>query len=140
VIPTLYLVADNFSFTFQPYLHLYLPLYVINCVDGLLAIVITRAPWFPQYWKPLAFGMVGMLDVVGAIMNSVSGTSTPNFYTIITFAFGCAIFLPWGAIWQGAINLLCLTNFVIVTLNSRFDDRFALYQWIALAAVLICKT
>jgi C4-dicarboxylate-specific signal transduction histidine kinase len=131
----LYLIAD--SFRFQPYLHLYLPLYVINCIDGLLAIVITRAPWFSQYWKPLGLVMVGTLDVTGTVMDSVSGTPTPNFYTIITYAFGCATFLPWGAIWQGAINLLCLTNFVIVTLNSRVDDRFVFYQWIALAAVLI---
>jgi hypothetical protein len=72
--------------------------------------------------------MVGVLDVVGAVMNSVSGTATPNFYTIITFAFGCATFLPWGAIWQGALNLLCLTTFVIVTLNSSVDDRFAFFN------------
>jgi signal transduction histidine kinase len=131
----LYLIAD--SVRFQPYLHLDLPLYVINCIDGLLAIMITRTPWFSRYWKPLALAMVGMLDVTGTIMDSVSGTPTPNFYTIITYAFGCATFLPWGAIWQAAINLLCLTNFIIVTLNSRVDDRFAFYQWIALAAVLI---
>ena len=67
------------------YQHIFLPFYVINGIDGLFAVVVTRARWFPRYWKPLALVQVGLLDVTGTIMNIISGTVTPHFYTIITF-------------------------------------------------------
>ncbi|MGH7879041.1 MAG: sensor histidine kinase, partial [Candidatus Binataceae bacterium] len=117
--------------------HFYLPFYVINGVDAVLAVVVTRSRWFRRYWKPLALVQVGLLDVTGATMNIFSGTVTPHFYTIITFSLGCAIFLPWGLIWQSALNLVCLATYVAVNLNAGVADRFAHYQWIALLAVLI---
>ena len=99
--------------------------------------MVTRARWFPRYWKPLALVQVGFLDVAGAIMNIVNGTVTPHFYTIITFSFGCATFLPWGVVWQSALNLVCLASYVVVNLKATVVERLVPYQWITLLAVLI---
>ena len=109
----------------------------INGINALFAIVVTRARWFPHYWKLLALVQVGLLDMTGTIMNIHSGTLTPHFYTIITFSIGCATFLPWGVIWQTALNLLCLSSYVLVCLNATIVERFLYYQWITLLVVLI---
>ncbi len=131
----LFLAADRV--TMPGYQKVFLPLYVINSIDGLFAVVVTRARWFPRYWKPLALVQVGLLDVTGTIMNIFSGTVTPHFYIIITFSIGCATFLPWGLIWQSALNLFCLTSYVVVCLYATVAERFLYYQWITLLAVLI---
>ena len=70
-------------------------------------------------------------------MNIFNGTVTPHFYIVITFSFGCATFLPWGVVWQSALNLLCLASYVVVCLYASAAERFPYYQWITLAAVLI---
>ena len=131
----LYFAADRI--TMAQYQQLFLPLYVINGIDALCALVVPRARWFPRYWKPLALVQVGLLDVTGTIMNLFSGTVTPHFYTIITFSFGCATFLPWGLIWQSALNLFCLASYVLVCLYATVAERFLYYQWIMLLAVLV---
>jgi len=131
----LYFAADRAAMA--QYQHFYLPFYVINSIDGLFAVVVTRTRWFPRYWKPLALVQVGYLDVAGAIMNIFSGTVTPHFYTIITFSFGCATFLPWGVVWQSALNLVCLASYVVVSLKATVVERLVPYQWITLLAVLI---
>jgi signal transduction histidine kinase/DNA-binding response OmpR family regulator len=131
----LYLAADRV--TMAQYQRIFLPFYVINSIDGLFALVVTRARWFPRYWKPLALVQVGLLDVTGTIMNIFSGTVTPHFYIIVTFSFGCATFLPWGVIWQSALNLVCLASYVLVCLHATVVERFLYYQWITLVAVLI---
>ncbi len=127
----LYLSAD------AHYLPSFLPYYAINTLDAVLAILITRSRWFARYWRPLALVQVGVLDVTGAIMNNLAGTVTPHFYTIITFSFGCATFLPWGVVWQSALNLLCLSTYILLNLTVSPPEPFARYQWIALMAVLI---
>jgi hypothetical protein len=104
----LYFAADRAAM--PQYQHFYMLGYAISSADGLFAVVVTRARWFPRYWKPLALVQVGYLDVAGAIMNIFSGTVTPHVYTIITFSFGCATFLPWGVVWQSALNLVCLAR------------------------------
>jgi signal transduction histidine kinase/DNA-binding response OmpR family regulator len=111
--------------------------YAVTSVDGLLAVVVTRARWFPRYWKPLALVQVGYLDVAGAVMNIFNRTVTPHFYTIIIFSFGCATFLPWGVVWQSTLNLICLSTYALVSLNSRVVEPFLTYQWITLLVVLI---
>ncbi|HJU10663.1 MAG TPA: response regulator [Candidatus Binataceae bacterium] len=131
----LYLVADHF--TMPEYERSFLPLYAINGVDGLCAVVVTRTGWFARYWKFLALAQVGLLDATGTIMNIFSGTVTPQFYIIITFSFGCATFLPWGVTWQSALNLFCLASYVLVCLNATVAERYLYYQWITLIAVLI---
>jgi hypothetical protein len=131
----LYFAADRAAM--PQYQHFYLLGYALSSVDGLLAVVVTRARWFPRYWKPLALVQVGYLDVAGAIMNIFNHTVTPHFYTIITFSFGCATFLPWGVIWQSALNLVCLATYAFVSLNAAAVEPFLTYQWITLIAVLI---
>jgi two-component system, sensor histidine kinase and response regulator len=131
----LYFAADRAAMPQS--LHFFLLGYGISGADGLFAVVVTRARWFPRYWKPLALVQVGFLDVAGAIMNIINGTVTPHFYTIITFSFGCATFLPWGVVWQSALNLVCLTTYVVVSLKATVVERLAPYQWITLLAVLI---
>ena len=131
----LYLAADRA--VMPQYQHFYMLGYAITSTDGLFAVVVTRTRWFPRYWKPLALVLVGFLDVAGAIMNIVNGTVTPHFYTIITFSFGCATFLPWGVVWQSALNLLCLASYVVVSLNAIVVEPLVPYQWITLLAVLI---
>jgi hypothetical protein len=86
----LYLAADRA--TMPQYQHVFFPYYVTNLIDGMLAILVTYSRSFPRYWKPLALGLVGMLAATGAAMNLLSGIVTPQFYLIITFSFGCAIF------------------------------------------------
>ena len=131
----LYFAADRAA---KPqYQHFYTLGYAITSINGLLAVVVTRARWFPRYWKPLALVQVGYLDVAGALMNIFNHTVTPHFYTIITFSFGCATFLPWGLIWQSALNLVCLTTYAFVSLNVAAAEPFLTYQWITLLAVLI---
>jgi signal transduction histidine kinase/CheY-like chemotaxis protein len=127
----LYLAAD------ADYLPSFLSYYAINVLDAVAAIFITRSRCFVRYWRALALLQVGVLDVTGAIMNIKAGTVTPHFYTIITFSFGCATFLPWGVVWQSALNLLCLSTYIVVNLNVIPAEPFARYQWIALIAVLI---
>jgi len=131
VFQFLYIAAD------AHYLPSFLPFYAINTLDAGLAIVVTRSRWFVDYWRPLALLQVGVLDLTGAIMNILAGTVTPHFYTIITFSFGCATFLPWGLVWQSALNLLCLVTYIVVNLTVFPAEPFARYQWIALIAVLI---
>ncbi|MBV8361603.1 MAG: response regulator [Deltaproteobacteria bacterium] len=131
----LFLAADHF--TMAQYEHFFWPFYALNGIDALFALVVTRARWFPRYWKPLALVQVGLLDMTGTIMNIHSGTLTPHFYTIITFSIGCATFLPWGVIWQTALNFVCLVSYVLVCLNAIAGERFLYYQWITLLAVLI---
>ena len=103
----------------------------------MFAIAVTFARWFKRYWKPLALIQVGVLDATGMIMNSLSGTVTPQFYIIITFSFGCATFLPWGVTWQSALNIVCLVSYVIVSLKAGVAEPLVRYQWISLLAVLI---
>ena len=131
----LYLAADHF--TMAQYAHFFWPFYALNGIDAVFAVVVTRARWFPRYWKLLALVQVALLDMTGTIMNSRSGTLTPHFYLIITFSLGCATFLPWGVIWQTALNLVCLVSYVFVCLNAIVAERFLYYQWITLLAVLI---
>src|SRR6516225_6064474 len=131
----LYFAADRAAM--PQYEHFYLLGYAVTSINGLLAVVVTRARWFPRYWKPLALVQVGVLDVTGAIMNLLAGTVTPHFYTIVTFSFGCATFLPWGVIWQSALNLVCLATYAFVSLNVAAVEPFLTYQWITLLAVLI---
>jgi signal transduction histidine kinase/CheY-like chemotaxis protein len=131
----LYFAADRAAM--PQYQHFYLLAYGISSIDALLAIVAPRARWFPRYWKPLALVQVGYLDVAGALMNIFNRTVTPHFYTIITFSFGCATFLPWGVVWQSALNLLCLTTYTFVSLKATTVEPFSVYQWIMLLAVLI---
>jgi two-component system sensor histidine kinase/response regulator len=131
----LYFAADRAAM--PQYQHFYLLGYALSSIDGLLAIVVTRARWFPRYWKPLALVQVGYLDVAGAIVNIFNRTVTPHFYTIITFSFGCATFLPWGVVWQSALNLICLTTYAFVSLNTTVVEPFLTYQWITLLAVLV---
>lgn len=131
----LYLAADRA--TMAQYQHIFLPYYAINGVDAVFAVAVTFAQWFKRYWKPLALIQVGVLAATGTIMNSMSGTPTPQFYIIITFSFGCATFLPWGATWQSALNLVCLVSYLIVSLNAGVAEPFVRYQWISLLAVLI---
>ncbi|MBV8055840.1 MAG: response regulator, partial [Deltaproteobacteria bacterium] len=131
----LYFAADRAAM--PQYQYVYLLGYALTSIDGLLAVVVTRARWFPRYWKPLALVQVGYLDVAGALMNVFNRTVTPHFYTIITFSFGCATFLPWGMVWQSALNLVCLATYVFVSLNVTVVEPFLTYQWITLLAVLI---
>jgi len=131
----LYFAADRAAM--PQYEHFYLLGYAVTSINGLLAVVVTRARWFPRYWKPLALVQVGYLDVAGAIMNIFNHTVTPHFYTIVTFSFGCATFLPWGVIWQSALNLVCLATYAFVSLNVAAVEPFLTYQWITLLAVLI---
>jgi two-component system sensor histidine kinase/response regulator len=119
------------------YQKIFLPLYAINAIDAVFAIAVTRTRSFPHYWKPVGLIQVGLLDLTGTIMNIFSGTVTPQFYIIITFSIGCATFLPWGVVWQSALNLLCLASYVVVCLSASVAERFLYYQWITLAAVLI---
>ena len=130
-----FVAADRFAM--PGYQKIFLPLYAINAIDAVFAIAVTRTRWFPHYWKPLGLIQVGLLDLTGTIMNIFSGTVTPHFYTIITFSMGCATFLPWGVVWQSALNLLCLASYVVVCLYASVAERFLYYQWITLAAVLI---
>jgi len=131
----LYFAADRAAM--PQHQHFYMLGYALSSIDGLLAVVVARARWFPRYWKPLALAQVGSLDVAGAIMNVFNHTVTPHFYTIITFSFGCATFLPWGVIWQSALNLVCLATYAFVSLNATAVEPFLTYQWITLLAVLI---
>jgi two-component system sensor histidine kinase/response regulator len=131
----LYLAADRF--TMPEYQRVFLPLYAVNGIDALCALAVTRARWFPRYWKALALIQVGLLDVTGAIMNISSANVTPHFYTIITFSIGCATFLPWGMGWQSALNLFCLASYALVCSYATGTERFLYYQWITLLAVLI---
>ena len=135
VFQLLYIASDYTTIARDP--QFYMPFYAGNAVDALFAIAVTHTRWFPRYWKPLALLQVGLLDVIAAFLNMVSGTVTPHFYNIITFSFGCAVFLPWGVIWQSALNLICLTTYVIVNLYGVDAQPFARQQWIALLAVLI---
>jgi two-component system sensor histidine kinase/response regulator len=131
----LFLAADRF--TMPEYQKIFLPLYAINGINALFAIVATRLRWFPRFWKPLALAQVGLLDVIGTIMNIVSGTLTPHLYLVITFSFGCATFLPWGVVWQSALNIVCLASYVLVCLKASVAEPFVYYQWITLLTVLI---
>jgi two-component system, sensor histidine kinase and response regulator len=131
----LFLAADHAAMT--QYEHFFWPFYALNAIDALFAFLVTRARWFPRSWKLLALVQVGLLDMTGTIMNLHSGTLTPHFYTIITFSIGCATFLPWGVIWQTALNLICLVSYVLVCLNAIVGEPFLYYQWITLLAVLI---
>jgi signal transduction histidine kinase/CheY-like chemotaxis protein len=131
----LYLAADRF--TIPEHQRIFMPLYFVNSINAVCAYVVTRARWFPRYWKPLGLVQVAVLDVTGAIMNISCGTVTMHFYTIITFSIGCATFLPWGVIWQSALNLFCLASYILVCLHASVAERFLYYQWIALLAVLI---
>ena len=131
----LYLAADHA--TMAQYLPTFLPYYAVNAVDAILAVAVTRAPWFARYWKPLALAQVGVLDATGTIMNILSGTVTPQFYITITFSFGCATFLPWGVLWQSALNLICLAGYVAVNLFATAVEPYVRYQWISLLAVLL---
>jgi signal transduction histidine kinase/DNA-binding response OmpR family regulator len=131
----LYLTADRF--TIPEHQRIFLPIYLINGIDAVCAILVTHTWWFPRYWKPLGLMQVGVLDVTGAIMNISCGTVTMHFYTIIEFSIGCATFLPWGLVWQSALNLFCLASYVIVCLEANIAERFLYYQWITLLAVLI---
>jgi hypothetical protein len=47
--------------------------------------------------------------VAGSVMNIFNHNVTPHFYTIITFSFGCAAFLP-GA-WFVELNFVCLATY-----------------------------
>jgi two-component system, sensor histidine kinase and response regulator len=131
----LYLAADRA--TMAQYQHIFLPYYALNAIDALSAIAVTHTRWFPRYWKPLALVQVGLLDATGTIMNMRSGAVTPQFYIIIMFSFGCATFLPWGVIWQSALNLICLASYVAVNLTAAAVEPYLHYQWIAMIAVLI---
>jgi signal transduction histidine kinase/CheY-like chemotaxis protein len=130
-----FVAADRFAM--PGYEKIFLPLYAINAIDAVCAVAVTRTSWFPHYWKPLGLIQVGLLNLTGTIMNIISGTVTPHFYIIITFSIGCATFLPWGVVWQSALNLLCLASYVVVCLYARAREHFLYYQWITLAAVLI---
>jgi two-component system, sensor histidine kinase and response regulator len=131
----LFLAADRF--TMPEYQKIFLPLYTINGINALFAIAVTRLRWFPRHWKPLALAQVGLLNVIGTIMNIISGTLTPHLYLIITFSLGCATFLPWGVIWQSSLNVVCLVSYVLVCLKASVAERFLYYQWITLFTVLI---
>jgi signal transduction histidine kinase/CheY-like chemotaxis protein len=131
----LFLVADRL--VMPEYRKTFLPLYAINGIDAAFALWVTRTRWFSRYWKLLALIQVGLLDLTGMIMNIFSGTVTPQFYIIIPFSMGCATFLPWGVIWQSALNLLCLVSYILVCLYANVTERFLYYQWITILAVLI---
>lgn len=131
----LFLAADRVAM--PQYQKMFLPLYMVNGCDAIFAVVGTRTRWFSRHWKLLALFQVGLLDTTGTIMNIISGTVTPHFYIIITFSIGCATFLPWGVIWQSALNLFCLTSYMLVCLYATVAERFLYYQWITLLAVLI---
>src|SRR5215469_12143145 len=130
-----FVAADRFAM--PGYEKIFLPLYAINAIDAVCAIAVTRTQWLPHYWKPLGLIQVGLLALTGTIMNIFSGTITPHFYIIITFSIGCATFLPWGAVWQSCLNLLCLASYVVVCSYASATERYLYYQWITLAAVLI---
>jgi two-component system, sensor histidine kinase and response regulator len=131
----LYFAADREAMA--RYQHFFVPFYFLNAADGMFAVAASRMRWFPRYWKPLALVQVGLLAVTGGVMNIYSGTVTPQFYITITFSFGCATFLPWGVIWQTALNLICLAAYAAVWLNAAAANRLVPYQGIALLAVLI---
>jgi two-component system, sensor histidine kinase and response regulator len=131
----LYFAADRATKT--QYQHFFTPYFVVNAIDAVFAVAVTYSRRFPRYWKPLALVQVGLLDGTGTVMNILRGTVSPQFYIIITFSFGCATFLPWGVIWQSALNLICLTSYVAVNLNATVAEPYVRYQWIALLAVLI---
>src|SRR5208283_2940943 len=117
--------------------HFLLPYFLINALDALLAVLLTRAKWFSRYWKPLALVQVGLLDGTGAVMNILRGTVAPQFYIIAMFSFGCATFLPWGVKWQSALNLFFLASYIAVNQNATVAEPYIAYQWIALLGVLI---
>jgi hypothetical protein len=104
----LYFAADRATKT--QYQHFFTPYFIVNAIDAAFAVAVTYSRWFPRYWKPLALAQVGLWDGTATAMNILRGTVTPHFYTIITFSFGCATFLPWGVKWQSALNLICLAS------------------------------
>jgi len=130
----LYVAVDHAAMAADQ--HFFVPFYFIDAADGLFAAAATQLRWFPRCWKPLGLLQVGLLAVTGAVMNIYTGTVTPQFYLTITFSFGCATFLPWGAIWQSVLNLICLAAYAAV---SRYapPERFMPYEWLTLLAVLI---
>src|SRR5215469_4736235 len=130
-----FVAADRFAM--PGYEKIFLPLYAINAIDAVCAIAVSRTQWFSHCWKTLGLIQVGLLALTGTIMNIISGTVTPHFYIIITFSIGCATFLPWGVVWQSALNMVCLASYVLVCLYARVAERFLYYQWITLLAVLI---
>jgi signal transduction histidine kinase len=131
----LYLTADRLAMGRYP--DEFLPYYFVNFADALFAIAVTNTRWFPYSWKPLALVQVGTLAATGMIMNIMSGALMPQFYIIITFSFGCATFLPWGVIWQTALNLVCLASYIMVVVRTGVSETSIWYQWISLFAVLL---
>jgi two-component system, sensor histidine kinase and response regulator len=135
VFQFLFVAADHFAM--PHHWKIFLPMYVLNGINSVLAMVVPRTRWFPRHWRLLALVEVGLLDLTGTTMNIVCGTLTPHFYTIITFSIGCATFLPWGVVWQSALNMFCVATYVLVSFHATEERHFLYYQWITLFAVLI---
>jgi two-component system, sensor histidine kinase and response regulator len=135
VFQFLYLAVDRA--TMAQYQQVFFPYYGLNMIDAIVAVAVTYTRWFPRYWKPLALVQVGILAATGAIMNSLSGVVSPQFYLILTFSFGTACFLPWGWIWQSVLNVICLASYVIVNLYAAGVEPYIRYQWVSVLAFLI---
>jgi len=89
-------------------------------VTALMAILFgsSFSPWFARYWREKTLALCGATIAVATLNGWFSYTTLPHFMRLVMLSVSCAALLPWNPFWQTALNLLCLSSFVLLSIHG----------------------
>ncbi len=82
---------------------------------GLLAIAfhLTFSEFFARHWRGVTLIFCSLLLSLGTAISVILQMPDAYLAGLILFSMWCAVFVPWEAKWQAALNLTCVLAFVI---------------------------
>ena len=108
---------------------------------GLLGLVfgVTFSQWFSRHWRGATLIFCSLLLAVGTAISVIARMPDVYLAGLALFSIGCAVFVPWEASWQAALNLLCLAVFLIEEALVSPADEYWIHRLSGLALLMLAQ-
>lgn len=111
--------------------------HLVNAALLAATVAVTWSQVFRRNWQSGALLVCFLLLGNGTLMSVLSRDVLPRFVSVLVFSLGCATFLPWGGLWQAALNLICFLSFATDIFYTGGVHREGAYLWVGLISTLI---
>ncbi len=108
---------------------------------GLLGLFfgVTFSPGFARHWRGATLISCSLLLAVGTAISVIARMPDVYLVGLALFSIGCAVFVPWEASWQAALNLLCLAVFLIEEALVSPADEYWIHRLSGLALLMLAQ-
>ncbi len=104
-----------------------------------LALALTFSEWFSRHWRSATLVFCSLLLSVGTAISVIGRMPDLYLASLVLFSIGCAVFVPWEASWQAALNLICLGAFVIEEVFTSPADETWIQRLSGLAVLMLAQ-